>query len=40
MVSPHSLCNLIKWAHGHNKCGNAVHRSAHGGIGSGGGGKL
>ena len=40
MVSPHSLCNLIEWAHGHNECSQAVCRSAHGGISSGGGGKL
>ena len=40
MVLPHSLCNLIEWAHGHNKCSQAVCRSAHGSVGSGGGGKL
>ena len=40
MVLPHSLCDFIEWAHSHNKCSQAVHRSAHGGISSGGGGKL
>ena len=40
MVLPHSLHYLIEWVHGHNKCHQAVHRSAHGGISSGGGGEL
>ena len=40
MVSPHSLCDFIEWAHSHNKCSQAVCRSAHGGISSGGGSKL
>ena len=40
MVSPHILCDGIEWAHGCNKCSQAVHRSAHSSIGGGGSSEL
>ena len=40
MVSPHILCDGIKWAHRCNKCSQAVCRSAHSSTGGGGSSKL
>ena len=40
MVSPHTLGDCIEWAHGCNKCSQAVHRCTHSSIGGGGSGKL